>query len=179
MKKILKIFIVSFLGLFLFSSFFASVYARSCSDCQYLEGPEAIADCYANCEATPCSQCGGDIDCLSTCTETDTGSSGTGSNTDSSSQGSGSGGGSVSLKDPLGIKDPRVIIKNVINTMLGLVGSLALAVFIFGGFTWVISAGSEEKIKKGKDMVMWAALGLMLIFTSYALINIVLTAIAG
>jgi len=88
-------------------------------------------------------------------------------------------GGSVSLQDPLGIKDPRDIIENVIKAMLGLVGSLALAVFIYGGFTWVISAGNEEKIKKGKDMIMWAALGLMLIFTSYAIINVVLTAIAG
>lgn len=172
MKKISKINLVFFFSLLFLINFVSSAEAINCSEC----APDDEV-CQGSCTYTvdPCSACAPDDEvCQSTCS-----SLGTGSDTDSSSQGSGSGGGSVSLKDPLGIKDPRVIIKNVINTMLGLVGSLALAVFIFGGFTWVISAGSEEKIKKGKDMVMWAALGLMLIFTSYALINIVLTAIAG
>jgi hypothetical protein len=87
--------------------------------------------------------------------------------------------GSTTLDNPLPSPDPRVIIGNIINAMLGIVGSLALAVFIFGGFTWVTSAGNDEKIKKGKDMVMWAAMGLALIFTSYAIIGFVLNAITG
>lgn len=85
------------------------------------------------------------------------------------------------LPNPLGSDntDPRVIIGNVIKAGLGIVGSLALAVFIFGGFTWVVAAGNDEKIKKGKDMIMWAALGLVVIFLSYALVTFVLGAIGG
>ena len=81
--------------------------------------------------------------------------------------------------NPQGVSDPRIIIGNVIRALLGLTGSLALAVFIFGGFTWVTSAGSEEKIKKGKEMILWAALGLFIIFASYAMVRFVIGAVTG
>ncbi len=85
------------------------------------------------------------------------------------------------LPNPLGDKnvDPRVIIGNIIRAILGIVGSLALAVFIFGGFTWITSAGNEEKVKKGKDMIVWASLGLVIIFFSYALVRFVIGAVTG
>ena len=85
------------------------------------------------------------------------------------------------LENPLGegVVDPRKIIGNIVRAMLGISGSLALAVFILGGFTWVSSAGNEEKIEKGKKMVMWAAFGLGLIFLSYALVSFVIGAIVG
>lgn len=93
---------------------------------------------------------------------------------------SGSGTG---LQNPLGNEpgdaDPRVIIGKIIRAALGIVGSLALAVFIYGGFTWVISAGNDDKIKKGKDMIVWATIGLAVIFTSYALVTFVIGAVAG
>jgi len=84
------------------------------------------------------------------------------------------------LDNPLGdIDDPRVVIGNIIKALLGIVGSLALAIFVYGGFNWVISAGNEEKIKKGKDMIIWATFGLAVIFASYALVNFVIGAVAG
>lgn len=84
------------------------------------------------------------------------------------------------LPNPLGkLTDPREIIGNVIKAMLGITGSLALLVFIFGGFTWVTSAGNEEKIRKGKDMILWAALGLVVIFASYAMVRFVIGAATG
>jgi len=83
------------------------------------------------------------------------------------------------IKNPLGVDDPRVIIGNVIRALLGIAGSLALLVFIFGGFTWVISGGNEEKVRKGKAMIMWASLGLAVIFFSYALVTFVIGALAG
>jgi len=87
----------------------------------------------------------------------------------------------ATLENPLGegVTDPREIIGNIIKAMLGITGSLALAVFIFGGFTWVISAGNEEKIEKGKKMVMWAAFGLAVIFFSYAIVNFIVGAVVG
>ena len=84
------------------------------------------------------------------------------------------------LPNPLGgIKDPREVIGNVIRAIFGIVGSLALAIFIYGGFMWVTSAGNEEKVKKGKDMIMWAAFGLAVIFVSYALVTFVINAVVG
>ena len=83
------------------------------------------------------------------------------------------------LTNPLNVNDPREIIGNVIKAILGIVGSLALAMFILGGFTWVTSAGNDEKVKKGKEMITWAALGLVVIFLSYALVTFVIGAITS
>lgn len=92
-----------------------------------------------------------------------------------------SGGGGAFITNPLGSgnNDPRTIVGNVIKAILGLVGSLALAMFIFGGFTWITSAGNDEKVKKGKDMIIWATFGLAVIFASYAIVNFVIEALTG
>jgi len=80
------------------------------------------------------------------------------------------------LPDPLNMKEGGVegVITKVIKAVLGLVGVLALVMFIIGGLTWMTSGGSAERVKKGKDTVVWAVLGLALIFFSYAVINFVL-----
>ena len=84
------------------------------------------------------------------------------------------------LPNPLGtVTDPREIIGNLIRAGLGIVGSIALLVFIWGGFTWVIAGGNEEKIKKGKDLIIWASFGLVVIFFSYAIVMFVITAVSG
>jgi len=90
------------------------------------------------------------------------------------------GSDSVSLPDPLDGTNPQALIGRIINAVLGIVGSIALAMFIYGGFTWMTAAGSNEKVQKGKDILIWAALGLVVIFASYALVNFVIfTAIKG
>jgi len=85
----------------------------------------------------------------------------------------------VELTNPIGVDDPRIIIGNIIRALLGIIGSIALAIFILGGFYWVTSAGSEEKVTKGKNMIMWATFGLAVIFFAYAIVTFVVGAITG
>lgn len=86
---------------------------------------------------------------------------------------------SGALKNPLGDtnNDPRAIIGNIIRAALGLVGSLALAVFIYGGITWVTSGGNQERITRGKNMLIWATLGLAVVFASYAVVTFIIDAL--
>lgn len=81
------------------------------------------------------------------------------------------------LNNPISATTVEALVGKLINTAMGVVGSLALLMFIYGGFTWMLSAGSSEKIKKGKDIVIWSALGMVLIFMSYALVRFVLETI--
>lgn len=83
------------------------------------------------------------------------------------------------LSNPLGEADPRKIIGNIIKALLGIIGSIALAVFIYGGFTWMTSAGSPEKVRKGRDMIIWAVMGLAIIFLSYTVVYFVIGAFTG
>lgn len=87
----------------------------------------------------------------------------------------------ISLDNPLGnnVGDIPTLIGNVINAVLGIVGSLALVMFIYGGITWMTASGNEKGITKGKDILVWAALGLVVIFFSYALTKFVISAIGA
>ncbi|MBU1164849.1 pilin [Patescibacteria group bacterium] len=83
----------------------------------------------------------------------------------------------TALENPLTTNDPRVIIGYIINAILGIVGSLALLMFIYGGVIWLISQGNEQKVEQGKKLIVWSAMGLIVIFTSYALVIFVLRAV--
>lgn len=69
------------------------------------------------------------------------------------------------------------MIGTIIKAVLGVVGSLALVMFIYGGLLWMTAAGNTERVEKGKKTIVWAVLGLVVIFTSYALVKFILLAI--
>lgn len=81
----------------------------------------------------------------------------------------------VELPNPLGeeVTTPQ-IIANVIKLILGLVGVLALIMFIYGGITWMTSGGNMEAVKKGKNTLVWAVLGLAVVFFAYSLVNFII-----
>lgn len=81
------------------------------------------------------------------------------------------------LSNPLGTTSIQVIIGRLIRAMLGVTGSIALLMFIWGGFLWLISAGEPEKVKKGKDAMKWATLGLVVIMGAYMIVNTIITAL--
>lgn len=83
----------------------------------------------------------------------------------------------VKINDPLGGATPQQLIGRVIKGLLGIIGSLALAIFIYGGFTWMTAMGDAAAVTKGKNTLTWAAIGLIVIFTSYALVNFVFNTI--
>ncbi len=86
----------------------------------------------------------------------------------------------VSLNNPLGnVTTPQQLIGKVISAVLGVVGSLALLMFIFGGLTWMTAAGNEKKVSQGRDILMWAAIGLIVIFISYAAVRFLLGEVLG
>lgn len=92
--------------------------------------------------------------------------------------------GSVKLCDPLtgsNGESPtmQALIGRIIKGVLGLVGSLALAMFIYGGFTWMLAAGNPSSVEKGKQILIWATIGLIVIFSSYALVQFVFVDVLG
>lgn len=60
---------------------------------------------------------------------------------------------------------------NVAGYLFGIVGALALLMFIYGGITLVISMGNPEKVKKGGEILMSSVLGLIIVFGAYILVK--------
>lgn len=59
----------------------------------------------------------------------------------------------------------------MIRLLIGVSGSIALVMFIWGGFTWITAAGNADRVKKGRQIFTWSVIGLILIFGSYAILN--------
>lgn len=91
--------------------------------------------------------------------------------------------GEVCLTNPLtGTQSSEgipVLLGKIISSVLGIIGSLALVMFIYGGVTWMLSAGNQEQVTKGKNILIWATIGIVLIFTAYALVKFVLTTVTS
>lgn len=87
----------------------------------------------------------------------------------------------VSLTNPLGAtKDIPTLIGYAIKAVMGIVGSLALVMIIYGGFVWMTAAGNAEKVSQGKNILIWAIIGLVVIFSAYILVaNIINVATTG
>ena len=81
------------------------------------------------------------------------------------------------FKNPLGSSvDYLDVVANIIEVVLGVVGVLALLVFIYGGIVWMTSLGNSERVKLGRDTLIWASLGLVVVFASFAIVNLILSA---
>jgi len=85
---------------------------------------------------------------------------------------------SYGYNNPLGTTNVNTVIGRVIRAAVGLVGALFLAMFVWGGVLWMTSAGEPEKVKKAKQALMNAIIGMVIVALSYTIINL-LFGVAG
>jgi hypothetical protein len=68
----------------------------------------------------------------------------------------------------------RPLILTILQFFLGFLGLLAVIMIIYGGVLYVSAAGAQEKIDKGKKIIMYAIVGIVIILLSFAIVNTVL-----
>jgi hypothetical protein len=86
----------------------------------------------------------------------------------------------VALPNPLGsVNTVPELINRAIIAILGIVGALALLMFVWGGLLWMTSGGNSDQVKKGRETLVWASIGLLIIFASYSLVNTIFRALLG
>jgi hypothetical protein len=73
----------------------------------------------------------------------------------------------------------RQLALNFLNFFLGFLGFLAVVMIIYGGILYVTAAGKQETIDKGKKIIMYAIVGIVIILLSFAIVNTVLGGIGG
>jgi len=96
--------------------------------------------------------------------------------------GSGSG-DAFAQQAGLGSQDLSTTIASIIRVGLGFLGVIAVVIVLYGGFLWMTSAGSDEKVKQAKKVMISGIIGLVIVLSAYALasfvINSISTATAG
>ncbi|MCX6796023.1 MAG: hypothetical protein NTW06_00825 [Candidatus Falkowbacteria bacterium] len=61
------------------------------------------------------------------------------------------------------------IIGAVIGVFLSLLGIIFLILVLYAGFTWMTSLGNEYKVRKAKDTLIQATIGIIIIISAYAI----------
>lgn len=68
------------------------------------------------------------------------------------------------------------IIKNVINTLLFVLGMIAVIMIVIGGIRYSTSGGDSTQIQAAKNTILYAVVGLVVAILSFAIVNFVLGA---
>lgn len=84
---------------------------------------------------------------------------------------------SYTLENPLRFDSVEGVIGGIITIFTGVAGSIALLMFTYGGFMMLTSGGNEERVSTGKKALVWATVGLAVIFFSYAFLRFVFTSL--
>jgi hypothetical protein len=71
------------------------------------------------------------------------------------------------------------VIGIVIKAALGVIGSITLFMLVWGGFQWLTSAGNDEKVHQGTQTMLWAIIGLAVVFGSYVLVTTYIQFLTG
>ena len=66
----------------------------------------------------------------------------------------------------------------VVSMIFYVMGTIFLALMIYGGVVWAKSAGREEEIKRAKNIIITALIGLVVVMASYAITRFILTNLA-
>jgi hypothetical protein len=70
--------------------------------------------------------------------------------------------------------DVKTVIKNIINTLLYVLGAVAVIVIVIAGILYVISGGETANVTKAKNMLLYAIIGLVVAILAYAIVNFVI-----
>lgn len=80
------------------------------------------------------------------------------------------------LPNPFGSQTSLTdIVINIINFAVGLIGLIALVMFIYGGFVILTAHGNAEQMKKGTHTLVYAVVGMVVVLTSYSVLNYLFT----
>lgn len=74
----------------------------------------------------------------------------------------------------LGSRDIRIIIADVINIVLGLLGVFFVALLVVAGFRYLTSAGNADTNKKALGTITSAIIGLAIVLSAYVIARFVL-----
>lgn len=65
--------------------------------------------------------------------------------------------------------DLKATAVNIVNLVLGFLGLIAVVIILIGGFKWMTSGGSEEKVSASKKLLFAGLIGLIIILLAWGI----------
>lgn len=78
----------------------------------------------------------------------------------------------------LGGSDLATTIGNIVAGILGFTGLIMILLIIYAGFLWGTAAGDDSKVKKAKNIITAAVIGLVIIFSAYAITSAIVNIVS-
>jgi len=78
---------------------------------------------------------------------------------------------------PADLFGPTGAFRQITNTILYIVGIIAVIMLIIGGIKYVVSGGDSKKVTDAKNTVLYAIIGLVIAVFAYAIVNFVISAL--
>lgn len=96
------------------------------------------------------------------------------------------GGGKVKVPCPLDTEAGPAgnltfgqLVTSFLNIALAIVGSVAVAFLVYGGFRYITAHGNEEQTESAKNIMKAAIWGLIIVILSFVIINAIANALIG
>ena len=70
-------------------------------------------------------------------------------------------------------------IQTILSSIIGAAGIVAVIFIVIGGINYMTSGGDTGKLKKAKDTILYATIGLIICALSFAIVNWVIGAMSG
>ncbi|HOX60755.1 MAG TPA: pilin [Candidatus Magasanikbacteria bacterium] len=69
------------------------------------------------------------------------------------------------------------VVINAADWVFGIMGSVAFLFFIYGGFMMIFSLGTAERVTQGKNILVYAVIGMVVSLTAFMLVNFLLNSL--
>jgi hypothetical protein len=69
------------------------------------------------------------------------------------------------------------VFQTIANTLIFIVGAVAVIFLIIGGLRYVISNGDPKNVSAAKDTILYAIVGIVVAIVSFALVSFVINAL--
>lgn len=84
------------------------------------------------------------------------------------------------VKNPLeGVDSLEKLIAKIVKAALGLTAVLAVAYVVYGGFLYISSQGDPKQLEAGKQAIIGAVIGIVVIGLAYAIVEFVVNAMGA
>ena len=74
-------------------------------------------------------------------------------------------------------KNLNTTVNAIINTVIFIIGMLAVVMIIIGGVNYAMSQGDPGKVKKAKDTILYGIIGLVVALLAFAIVQFILNSL--
>lgn len=73
-------------------------------------------------------------------------------------------------------KNPGLFLAKMTGTILApfFMGVIAMLILSYGGYTWMMARGDEQKVEKAKTIITNTIIAVIIVFSAYAIVTLII-----